>query len=330
MLAMNYPAPAPSPTPPARRRFSRGQRWILRILALLVLITAALLGLALFTESRMTDAGNLSALAPGEGVFLIVGSDSRENLPDDLGNFGDFPGARADVIILAQVAGGRRQLLSIPRDLKVDIPGHGTQKINAAYSLGGPDLLVETVAIATGIRANHYIEVEFGGFAAIVDALGGIELDFPYAARDLKSGLAVEAGTSTVDGATALAYARSRTYEEFRDGQWVGQASGDIARTGRQREVLLKIMGEASSFSGLVRSPLVMSAVGSYLTADSGTNVFALARTGWAMQTASATDSVALPVQESNEGGVSYVVRADPAATAVLDAFLAKVPLPSP
>jgi len=297
---------------------------------LLVIVTAALVGLAFYTETRMTDAGNLAALAPGDGVFLIVGSDNRENLPDDLGNFGDFPGARADVIILAQVAGGRRQLLSIPRDLKVDIPGHGTQKINAAYSLGGPDLLVETIAIATGIRANHYIEVEFGGFAAIVDALGGIELDFPYAARDLKSGLAVEAGTSTVDGATALAYARSRTYEEFRDGQWVGQGSGDIARTGRQREVLLKIMGEASSLSGLVRSPLVISAVGSYLTADSGTNVFALARTGWVMQTASETDSMALPVKDLNEGGISYVVRAEPAASAVLDAFLTKAPLPAP
>lgn len=328
---MDHPASTPAPTPPARRRrFSRGQRWTLRILAFLVVVTAVLVGLALYTESRMADAGNLSALAPGDGIYLIVGSDSRENLPDELGGFfGDFPGARADVIILAQVADDRRQLLSIPRDLKVEVPGHGTEKINAAYALGGPDLLVETVALATGIRANHYLEVEFGGFAAIVDALGGIELDFPYAARDLKSGLAVEAGTQVVDGATALAYARSRTYEEFRDGEWVGEGSGDIARTARQREVLMKIMSKASSVSGVARSPLLLSAVGAYMTADSGTNVFALARTGWAMQTASATDSVALPVQISEEGGVSYVVRVEPAATAVIDAFVAKVPLPS-
>lgn len=287
------------------------------------------MGLAVLTQSRMTDAGNLASLAPGNGVYLIVGSDNRENLPDDLGGFfGDFPGARADVIILAQVAGDRRQLLSIPRDLKVEIPGQGTQKINAAYAFGGPDLLVETVAIATGIRANHYLEVEFGGFAAIVDALGGIVIDFPYAARDLKSGLAVEAGAQTVDGATALAYARSRSYEEFRDGQWMGEGAGDIARTGRQREVLLKIMGEASSLSGLVRSPLVMSAVGSYLTADSGTNVFTLVRTGWAMRAAAETDSVALPVELYNEGGVSYVIRSEPTAASILDAFLAQSPLP--
>ncbi|MEX0666868.1 MAG: LCP family protein [Acidimicrobiia bacterium] len=295
------------------------------------MITAALVGLALYTESRMNDAGNLPALSAGDGIYLIVGTDSRENLPDELGGFfGDFPGERADVIILAQVAGGRRQLLSIPRDLKVEVPGHGTEKINAAFALGGPDLLVETVALATGIRANHYLEVQFGGFAAIVDALGGIELDFPFAARDLKSGLAVEAGTQTVNGATALAYARSRTYEEFRDGGWVGESSGDIARTARQREVLMKIMSEASSPAGVVRSPLLLSAVGDYMTADSGTNVFALARTGWAMQTASATDSVALPVQISTEGGVSYVVRVEPAASEVINAFLAKAPLPAP
>lgn len=318
-----------SPSPPVQRRSPRWQRWVIRVLLFLIIVVAALIGLALWTEMRMTDAGHLPSLAQGGDVYLIVGSDSRENLPDDLGgNFGDFPGARADVMILAQVIDGRRQLLSIPRDLKVEIPGHGTAKINAAYSFGGPDLLVETVAIATSVRANHYLEVEFGGFAAIVDALGGIELDFPYEARDLKSGLAVEAGTSKIDGATALAYARSRQYEEFREGQWVvAEGSGDIARTGRQREVLLQIMSEASSLSGLVRSPLVVSAVGSYLTADSSTNVFTMARMGWAIRSASVTDSVALPVQDANEGGVSYVVRSDPAAAEVLAAFVAGLPL---
>lgn len=329
---MTDPAPAPSPAPsPARRRFSGGQRWVIRILVLLVLVIGGLLALAVLTESRMTDTGRLASLASENGIYLIVGSDSRENLPDDLGgSFGDFPGERADVIILAQVAGGRRQLLSIPRDLKVEISGQGTEKINAAYALGGPDLLVETVAVATGIGPSHYLEVEFGGFAAIVNALGGIELDFPYAARDIKSGLAVEAGTQTVDGATALAYARSRTYEEFRDGQWVAQSSGDIARSGRQREVLLKIMQGASSLSGLVRSPLVLNAVGSYMTADSGTKVFTLVRTGWAMRAAAQTDSVALPIEGLNEGGVSYVIRAEPSATTVLEAFQAGLPLPSP
>jgi LCP family protein required for cell wall assembly len=219
-------------------------------------------------------------------------------------------------------------LLSIPRDLRVEIPGQGVNKINAAYAFGGPDLLVETVAGATGIRANHYLEVEFGGFAGIVDALGGIELEFPYAARDAKSGLNVDAGTQTVDGATALAYARSRSYEELRDGDWVAQGGGDVARAARQREVLTNIMGEASSVSGMVRSPLVLSAVGSHLVADSDLTLFTLVKTGWAMRSAGATDSVTLPVVGTEEGGVSYLVRDEPAASDVLGAFVSGQPLP--
>ncbi|HVR79455.1 MAG TPA: LCP family protein [Acidimicrobiia bacterium] len=333
-MSYDTPPPTHAPQPTSRRkrsRYTRGQRWFIRILLLLLLGAAALLGLAVLADFQMGDAGDLSALADGNGVYLIVGSDSRENLPDDLGGkFGDFGGERADVIILAQVADGRRQLLSIPRDLKVDLAGHGTNKINAAYAFGGPNLLVDAVADATGIRANHYLGVEFGGFAGIVDALGGIELDFPYPARDSKSGLNVEAGTQTVDGATALAYARSRSYEELKDGSWVAQGGGDIARAARQREVLTEIMSEASSVSGLVRSPWVLGAVGSHLTADSDLNLITLAGTGWSMRSAGETDSVTLPVSGLQEGGVSYLVRAEPAATEVLDAFSARRPLPAP
>jgi LCP family protein required for cell wall assembly len=314
-----------------RRRFSRGQRLFLWILAILVIAAAGLLAVTVLADFQMGNAGPVPSLADGDGVYLIVGTDNRENLPDDLeGSFGDFAGARADVIILAQVVDGRRQLLSIPRDLRVEIPGQGVNKVNAAYAFGGPDLLVETVAIATGIRPNHYLEVEFGGFAGIVDALGGIEIEFPYAARDAKSGLNVEAGVHTVDGATALAYARSRSYEELRDGAWVAQGGGDIARAARQREVLTKIIGEASSVSGIIRSPLVVSAVGSHLTADSDLSLFVLAQTGWAMRSAAETDSVTLPVVGTEEGGVSYLVRDEPAASEVLSAFSAGQPLPTP
>ncbi|MGH8957414.1 MAG: LCP family protein [Acidimicrobiia bacterium] len=314
--------------PPPTRRARMG--WWGRILLLVALLVIGLLGIALYTEFRMADSGNLSALEEGEGVYLIVGSDSRANLPPDLGSFGDFPGERADVIMLAQVAGDRRQLLSIPRDLKVEVPGEGTEKINAAYSFGGPNLITETVALTTGIRANHYLEIDFAGFAAIVDALGGIELEFPFPARDLNSGLLVEvAGTHTVNGAAALAYARSRQYEELRDGEWVGESvAGDIARTGRQRQVLLQIMRKASSPTGLVRSPLVMLAAASHLKSDAGTSVFDLTRLGWGMATSSETDSATLPVQISNEGGVSYVVAIAP-SDEVLAAFLNRQPLPS-
>lgn len=309
---------------------SRGQRWIIRILVLAVILAALAVGAVYFAEFRMGSTGPLANLSSGQRTFLVVGSDSRENLPDDLeGKFGDFGGERADVIILMQVVDDTVQLLSIPRDLKVDIPGHGTNKVNAAYAFGGPDLLVETVSAATGIRIGHYMEVGFGGFAGIVDALGGIELDFRHPARDLKSGLLVEeAGTQVVDGATALAYARSRSYEELIDGSWQSTSGGDIARTGRQREVLLEIIGKASSPSGIIRSPMVVNQVSSNLTVDESVTPMLLARTAWDFRSAGSTQAVTLPVVGSTEGGVSYVVRSEPRATEVLEAFAGGRPLP--
>ncbi len=318
----------PPPPPGGRRkkrRMSRGQRWVIRLLLLAVIVAAAAVGAVFLTEFRMGDAGTLTALSPGDGVYLVVGTDNRENLPDDLeGNFGSFAGARADVIMLMQVTDGRRQLLSIPRDLRVQIPGHGVNRINAAYAFGGPDLMAETVGSETGVAINHYMEVEFGGFAAIVDALGGIELDFPYPARDTKSGLNVErAGRQTVNGATALAYARSREYQEFRDGQWVSARQGDIERTGRQQEVMLQILSQASSPDGLIRSPAVINQVTANLTVDSGVSTMTLLRTGWGFRSASETDTATLPVVGQTEGGVAYVVRVEPAATEMLQAFRA-------
>ena len=148
-------------------------------------------------EEVVDELSTTPGAATDPSTFLLIGSDSRENIPDDFDDFfGVAPGQRADVIMLLQVLPeeGRAQILSIPRDLKVELDGYGIQKINAAYAFGGGPLLVSSVREATGLPIHHYVEVDFAGFAAIVDEVGGVSINFPNPARDGKSGLSVPAG----------------------------------------------------------------------------------------------------------------------------------------
>jgi LCP family protein required for cell wall assembly len=296
----------------------------------LVLVLAAFFFAGSFWVEGLLSRVATPSLVAGDGpqTVLIVGSDSRANIPDDLeGKFGSFAGQRSDVIILAHVVDGRLQLLSLPRDLRVSIPGKGTDKINAAYAYGGGDLLIDTIQSDLGIPISHYMEVEFGGFAEIVDAVGGVELTFKRPTRDLKTGLDVKAGAQVVDGATALAYVRSRHTEEKKDGEWVSANSGDIARTARQREVLTAVIAKATSPGGIFKAPTLASAIGSSLQVDSGLHAWTMARLAWAFKSASETESISLPVAGKTIDGISYVVAVDP-ASAVIDAFVAGDPLP--
>jgi LCP family protein required for cell wall assembly len=318
-----------------RRRGRRGRRILLWVLALLVIGIFGILAFLFYTDSKIDkipaeELGSLSAVS-GPRNILIVGTDSRENLPEDFeGSFGNFTGSRTDVVMVAHLANGKAQLISIPRDLKVDIPGEGTQKINAAYAFGGPDLLVQTVQNNLGIPINNYMEIDFFGFANTVDALGGITIDFEYPARDLKSGLEVEAGVQTLSGPQALAFARSRSYEEFRDGEWVTVDGTDIGRTGRQQEVLLEMFTQAASPGKAFNLPGFTSTFAEQITADSGMSVGVLAELGRQALGVRGGDieTRTLPVTISNEGGVSYVVPVDPEATTMINAFIAGEPLP--
>ena len=172
------------PAPP--RRALRVRRIILIGLSLGVIAVFAAIALLLWTSSKV-DRQPVANLEPADGQrnILIVGTDSRENLPDGFeGNFGKFGGSRTDVIMLVHfIPGERAQILSLPRDLKVTIPGHETNRINAAFVFGGPDLLVETVRLNLDLEINNYVEIDFAGFAALVDALGGVEMTFDRPAR---------------------------------------------------------------------------------------------------------------------------------------------------
>jgi LCP family protein required for cell wall assembly len=190
-------APAASDSPedaiePRPRR--RVLRRVLITLGVLAVVLALVIGGGLwFVTERY--AGNLHRLgdvfqgldqtarpaapspAQAEGAapvtFLLIGSDTRADLAP-----GKLPDARSDVIMLVRLSGDRThaQVVSIPRDSWVDIPGHGMNKINASYAFGGPPLLIQTVEQLTGVRIDHFAALDFQGIIAITDALGGVDV----------------------------------------------------------------------------------------------------------------------------------------------------------
>lgn len=264
---------------------------------------------------------------PAESLtFLLIGSDSREGL-DDLTNFGNFGGQRADVIMLLQLipSESRAQILSLPRDLWVEIPGHGEDRINSAFAIGGAPLMVQTVKLATGIAINHYVEVDFVGFKALVDQLGGITMSFPYPARDLKSGFRVDAGAQTLDGEMALAYARSRSYQELHDGSWQSVSADDIGRTQRQQQLIFRILDTIARPSNLTETGDIVSAFASHLTIDSALAQSSIVGLAFEMRgiRPSAIEASTLPTRGRMVGEKSVVVRQDPEAEQLLESFRA-------
>ena len=279
------------------------------------------------SSPEVSSPGDPSTAEPTEKVtFLVMGSDSREDLPEELGVTDDLPGYRADAIMIATLDGGRVRLLSLPRDLKVEIEGT-PRKLNAAYSIEGPNpqLLFETVVKETGIDIDYYIELDFFGFAGIVDGLGGVEFTFPYPARDLKSFLNVEAGRQHLDGKTALAYARSRQYEEYHDGAWVKVDASDLGRIGRQQSLLFAMLSAAKRLSvfDVFSVSRILRAVGQHIRVDSRLSNRQLVDFILEARSLGREDIeiVALPVIESWEDGIAYLVADEDAAEAVYRSF---------
>lgn len=323
-----------SDTPSSPRARSGLPKWLkVMIITLLVLANIAVVGFiwivqtgnSLFADAK-TDDEVTEVLDPaneGARTFLVVGSDSRAGL-DDLEDFGSFSGARGDVVMLVKVdSSGSAQMLSIPRDLWVSIPGHGENRINAAYAFGGPKLMVETIKQNLDIPINNYVEIDFVGFQALVDELGGIQIDFPNAARDSKSGLNVAAGTSALNGSEALAYARSRHYQENVNGSWRSIDANDIGRTGRQQEVMKAMLGELKSPSSIAEAGDLASAMSQHLTVDANLANESVASMVWDFKgiLTGSVDGMTLPTTGRTIGGRSVQVEKEPEAGEMLASF---------
>lgn len=271
---------------PARPAASRRRRRRLVILLLVLALIAYPVTLAQTALSSLTRVDALSTMADTPGrTFLIVGSDSRAGT-----DFEAVEGNRTDTIMMLHVPRrGPVVMMSIPRDSEVDIPGHGTNKINASFAIGGPQLLVETVEENTGVKIDGYVETGLAGFGDIVDAVGGVTVCPTRAMDDPMTGLDIQPGCQDVDGATALKYARSR-YED---------PLGDLGRVQRQREVLSAIMSKAGSPLVLINPfssyPLARSG-GKALTVDEKFGLTDMGYLFWGMRQANGSGGISLTV----------------------------------
>lgn len=277
----------PAPVRRGRRSIAPRVNTITVTLAFVVLTAAGLLVATEQQEANVERVGELNGILVGtSGPFvnyLLVGSDSREgidpNSPDysGIGNTNDTGGQRSDTLMILHVDNerGSASIMSIPRDLWLEIPGFGRDRINTAYQYGA-DVLVTTIQQSLGVPLNHYVEVDFNSFKSIVSALGGVDLCFEFPTRDLHVGLIVpQPGCYTLDPVQSLAYARSRYYETFQSGEWVIDGRADLGRIARQQAFMQSAINRAieqTSSNPLRTSELVNAAVAS-LRVDSGTNL---------------------------------------------------------
>lgn len=222
--------------------------WLL--LSFVIFLVSATLAPKVSGRAEDQLAGGSSLLAGS--TVLVLGSDKRSEGTREPGAGGP---ARADSILLVHAGFGSVRRLSILRDTFAEIPGSAPQKINAAYAIGGPALMVETVEgfMGNGLEINHVVEVSFDDFPKLIDSLGGVDVTTPTCVRSEPFGgyrVKLKKGTHRLNGKQALRFARVRKNQ-------CAPNEDDRQRAGRQQEVLKGIRSRFLSPSILLRLPLV-------------------------------------------------------------------------
>lgn len=276
--AYAYKGPKPARKP---RRWRRRILWAL-IGVITLFLVWALLGYLAF-RSGIKDANKrldplaARALTPQKGLLLSNASNILVLGADTGSKSRQGTQGRADTIILIRTDPDNHKiaLLSIPRDLRVEIPRHGTQKINAAYAFGGPTLAVKTVERVTGLRMNHVVIVDFSTFGEVVDALEGVTINVPRPILSNKfecprhtpaqcarwPGWRFRKGPQTMDGHTALIYSRIRENQ-------LNPSDSDFTRGERQQAVIQAIANKTTSFNTFLKAPFIGDDLVSPLATD--------------------------------------------------------------
>ncbi|MFC9814695.1 LCP family protein [Streptomyces virginiae] len=309
------PGRPPGPAPDWRRRIKIGS--IVLVSALLVTSVSTYF----WADSKVRREVDLSKVIerPKEGdctTYLIVGSDSREGMSDEEKkklHTGSAEGKRTDsMMILAKCSSGNT-MISLPRDSDVEIPSFvGSQsgkkfpaqgrrvKLNAAYAEDGPELLVRTVEHNTGLRIDHYAEIGFAGFANIVDALGGVELDIEEGFKDEKSGADFKAGKQTLNGEQSLAFVRTR----------YAFAESDLQRTKNQQKFLAALANQAATPSTILNPFALYPMLGAgldTLIVDKDMGLYDMGQMFFAMKGVNGGDGVSMNMPISGQRGGNLV-----------------------
>jgi len=294
-------------------------------------------------QVQRIDAFGEHREAPASGdplTFLVVGSDSREGLSDRqvrrLHTGWDEFGQRTDTMMLAHVSrDGSVTVVSLPRDSLATIPEYtgedgqqhdsSEEKLNSAYAYGGAPLLVKTVEQTTGVRIDHYLEVNFAGFVKMVNALGGVEVCVPADVYDAPSGLQLAAGRSTLKGRDALAYVRAREFDP----------TADMGRMKRQQSFVASMVHKAASSAVLLdparATAFVDAMLGSMKVDQSLDNaqVMELTRRLAQIDPSQVTFRTVPVVGERAMGAIGNVVEWDgPGSAAIFTALANDTPIP--
>lgn len=233
------------------------KRILIGFLAVLLVATGSAFAYVKYIEGKMQPKGKLAGAvaavlsepAPQEPVnFLVLGCDRTE---EDSG--------RSDTIMVLRVDLNKNKavMISIPRDFRVEIPDHGTDKINHSFNYGGPALTIKAVEKLTGLSINHYVVVDYNGFIGIVDTIGGVDINVDERMVDDELGDPIEAGPQKMDGVTALHYVR-----------WRNDPRGDFARIDHQQKFARALIDQSSSLLNAFKIPQLVNIVSSSVETD--------------------------------------------------------------
>jgi len=324
---------APPPRSGRRWRFwgqpgRHGRRIALVIAVVLIVIIAGIGGTYFWVNGKLNRTVSLpAATVTSAGTnWLIAGSDQRTGISRTQRaqlHLGANGADASDSLMLLHMGTGKPVLISIPRDSYVPIPGHGSNKINAALAIGGPTLLVQTVESVTGLKIDHYMGIGFGGLANVVSSVGGVQICVKTAIQpDTFSGFkGMAAGCHNLSGPQAIAFVRDR--HSF--------ATSDLQRIADQRAFLSALLSKATS-PGVYLNPFTAlpfaSTAASSIAVDKGTSLWDLIQVAQALR---GPQTGTVPIADANfPTSAGDAVKWDSAKALVLfNALKAGKPVPA-